>query len=128
MRTMLKFAASVIPKSVNFYDRIDEVSELKKALSKMLFDSGYSFAIVGEAVTSNEISSLSAIDFIISVVSNSNTLVEQIHEDLDLQKKIAKACSVNDHHCVVAGEDMMSDHALRKVYGLPVKKESEADE
>ena len=123
MRTQLKFAASIIPKSTNICDRIDEVCELKKALSKMFIDNGYRFAIVGESVSSSEINSLNGIDFIISVVSHADVIIDQIHEDLALQKKIAAACSIDNHHCIVAGEDMMSDYALQKVYSLPLNEE-----
>lgn len=125
MRTQLKFAASIIPHSTNVYDRIDEICELKKYLAKMFIDNGYRFAIVGESVSSSEINSLNGIDFIISVVSHADAIIDQIHEDLALQRKIAAVCSINNHHCIVAGEDMMSDHALQKVYGLPLNEEGD---
>ena len=128
MRTQLKFATSIIPHSTNTYDRIEEVCKLKRSLAKMFSDENYRFAIVGETVTSNTIHSLSTIDFIISAVSQATNMIDQIHEDIALRKKIAEACGINDHHCVVAGEDMMSDHALQKVYGLPIGNEGEGDE
>ena len=128
MRNQLKFAASILPKTTNVYDRIGEVAMLKKSLVEMLIDCEYRFAIVDDAILSNDISSLTTIDFIISVVSQETNLADQIHEDVSLQKKIASACGICGHHCVVAGEDMMSDHALQKVYGLPVNYEGENDE
>jgi hypothetical protein len=89
----------------------------------MLVDNGYRFAIVDDAVSSSEISSLTTINFVISVISHATDLIRQVHEDIDLRKKIADACGVDDHHCVVAGEDMMSDYALQKVYGLPLSED-----
>ena len=128
MRTSLKFAASILPQTNTVCDRIDEVAKLKKSLAAMLADNGYRFAIVDDAVFSSEINSLTTIDFVISVVSHATDLINQIHEDVELKKKIAEACGIESHHCVVAGEDMMSDHALQKVYGLPINYEGETDE
>ena len=120
MRTQLKFAASILPLTGTVCDRIDEVAKLKKSLAQMLVDNGYRFAIVDDAVFSSEINSLTTIDFVISVVSHATDLVKQIHEDIDLRREIAEACGIDNHRCMVAGEDMMSDHALQKVFGLPL--------
>ena len=128
MKTQLKFAASILPHTSTVCDRIDEVAKLKKSLAQMFVNNGYRFAIVDDAVSSSEINSLTTIDFVISVVSHSTDLVKQIHEDVYLRREIANACSIENHNCVVAGEDAMSDHALRKALGLPINYEGENDE
>ena len=125
MRTQLKYAASILPKTGTVCDRIDEVCKLKKSLAKMLAENNYRFAIVGESVSSSDINSLNTIDFVISIVSHSTQIIEQIEEDVAMQRKIAAACGIENHHCVVAGEDMMSEHALQKVYGLPIIHEED---
>lgn len=128
MRTQLKFAASIIPKTTNVCDRIGEVAMLKTSLVETLIDGEYRFAIVDDAVLSSEINSLTTINFVISVVSQTTNLVDQTHEDIDLQKKISSACSICGHRCAVIGEDKMSDHILNKAYGLPINYEGENNE
>ena len=128
MRTQLKFSVSILPHTNTVCDRIDEVAKLKKSLARILVDNGYRFAIVDDAVFSSEINSLTTIDFVISVISHATDLVKQIHEDINLRREIANACGIDNHRCVVAGEDMMSEHALQKVYGLPITYEGERNE
>ena len=49
----LNFIVSVIPKSDNILDRLDEEHILKKELGKKLYELGYKFIVGGEDVMSD---------------------------------------------------------------------------
>lgn len=113
------FVVAVMAKAEDMTARMNEVFEIKLALSKYFTDSGYKFAIVGEDIVSNDLIVSQVANMIVSVIPKINGTIKLINEENDLKTAMADVIWKIGYRCMIAGEEMMSSLAKEKIIYLP---------
>ena len=113
------FVVAITAKAEDMTSRMNEVFEIKLALSQHFINNEYKFAIVGEDIVSNDISVSSVVNMIVSVIPKASGTIKLIDEENDLKTAIADVVNKIGYRCLIAGEDMMSELAKDKIIFLP---------
>ena len=118
------FVTTALTESV--VDRMQEVVQIKNALSRVFAENNYRYAIVGEDITSNDLRISYVINLIISVVPHENGTVKLIDECHEISNLMANTIGTLGYRCMIADEDMMGDVAKEKIIFVPKDDEYES--